>query len=333
MITCLGAIPVGGSCSSVTPLTSSGVFDSVRESAAAVAAASIQGPRAIAAMAKRSLLTKMQKLVAKKLESTYGQMKLTSITPDRRMPHLLRVTIHEVVDTVWEDVQDEVLRMFEKMMRSETEEIDDDAEDRPHRNPVSFPPSPPSSPPEDSADAALKRTPKPKVQVPPGRPPQPRPPPLPLPPPEVQEVPVLPEEEMVSQALDGRTILHQGSVRDTVQNLAVGAMPLVSMSGTMPRSSGHDRGTMRIVLVSARGLKAADSNGLSDPYCQLSMGRQRKTSTTIKKSLNPIWKEEFQFKGEIAKLGSKLLLRMYDYDLVGFDDAIGNAEVIATDRH
>jgi len=374
VITCLGAIPVGGSCSSVTLLKTSGVFDSVRESAAA-AAASIQGPRAIAAMAKRSLLTKMQKLVAKKLESTYGQMKLTSITPDRRMPHLLRVTIHEVADTVWEDVQDEAMRMFEKMMRSETEEIDDDAEDRPHRNPVSSPPSPPSSPPEDSSDAASMQTPKPKVQLPPGRPPQPRPPlplpghvcmhvlttapqtrpaPLPLPPPEVQEVPVLPEVEMAlhakgrnglacmqdvpevetaSQAPDGRPMVRQGSVREEVQNFAAGTMPLASVAGAMHRSLGHDRGTMRIVLVSARGLKAADSNGLSDPYCMLSMGRHRKTSTTIKKTLNPKWNEEFQFKGEIAKLGSKLLLRMYDYDLVGFDDALGNAEVIATDRH
>ena len=143
----------------------------------------------------------------------------------------------------------------------------------------------------------------------------------------------VPEVETASQAPDGRPMVRQGSVREEVQNFAAGTMPLASVAGAMHRSLGHDRGTMRIVLVSARGLKAADSNGLSDPYCMLSMGRHRKTSTTIKKTLNPKWNEEFQFKGEIAKLGSKLLLRMYDYDLVGFDDALGNAEVIATDRH
>ena len=46
-------------------------------------------------------------------------------------------------------------------------------------------------------------------------------------------------------------------------------------------------GTLRITLSHAVGLKSMDSNGFSDPYVKLSLGRHKEKSKTIKKTLNP----------------------------------------------
>jgi hypothetical protein len=46
-------------------------------------------------------------------------------------------------------------------------------------------------------------------------------------------------------------------------------------------------GTLRITLSHALGLKSMDSNGFSDPYVKLSLGKHHVKSKTIKKTLNP----------------------------------------------
>ena len=57
-----------------------------------------------------------------------------------------------------------------------------------------------------------------------------------------------------------------------------------------------------MTLERAAGLKAADRNGASDPYCKLSLCGQSHKSATVKRSLNPRWDQQFQFKGELREL-------------------------------
>eukprot|EP00966_Prymnesium_polylepis_P294252 6795609-Prymnesium_polylepis.1 len=56
-----------------------------------------------------------------------------------------------------------------------------------------------------------------------------------------------------------------------------------------------ERGVVRVTLVRAEGLKAADSGGTSDPYVEVQLGKMKRTSRVIKKTLEPKWNEMLEF--------------------------------------
>lgn len=73
---------------------------------------------------------------------------------------------------------------------------------------------------------------------------------------------------------------------------------------------------LRVTIVKARNLPAADVNGKSDPLCIWQIaGRSRSKSRTrhIDKELNPVWNEEFDDK-YTYKVGDNLEFTVYDYD-------------------
>ena len=55
------------------------------------------------------------------------------------------------------------------------------------------------------------------------------------------------------------------------------------------------QGAVLIHLKGAKGLPAADSNGLSDPYAVLKLGKESKKSMIQYDTLNPMWNEKFEF--------------------------------------
>ena len=61
---------------------------------------------------KRAVLTKMQSLVDKRMGSVYLQSIKPGLTADRRVPWLLRVATHDLVDEVWENVRVEVRELL-----------------------------------------------------------------------------------------------------------------------------------------------------------------------------------------------------------------------------
>lgn len=87
-------------------------------------------------------------------------------------------------------------------------------------------------------------------------------------------------------------------------------------------------GTMNVCLVRASGLKAADSNGLSDPYVKLTISGLTQKSKIVKKNLNPSYDETFQFHGvfnELIKVPMQVIV--LDHDVMNFDDMLGIASV------
>ena len=52
---------------------------------------------------------------------------------------------------------------------------------------------------------------------------------------------------------------------------------------------------LHLHLHGARGLRAADANGLSDPYCLVEVGRSCAATRVVFKSLQPEWEESFRF--------------------------------------
>ena len=83
-----------------------------------------------------------------------------------------------------------------------------------------------------------------------------------------------------------------------------------------------------VTLISGHGLQAADSNGKSDPYAKLHLGKHSHTSHTKYKTLDPEWGEEFFWKGKKGPLLAKpLRIQLYDHDMISFDDPLGGVNI------
>ncbi|KAJ7558764.1 hypothetical protein O6H91_04G054800 [Diphasiastrum complanatum] len=91
---------------------------------------------------------------------------------------------------------------------------------------------------------------------------------------------------------------------------------------------------LQVQVMEARGLASRDSNGFSDPYVRLQLGRTKTKTKVVQKSLNPSWYEEFLFKLEDLK--SELLISVWDEDSFT-DDFLGQiklpvAQVLNSDK-
>jgi Ca2+-dependent lipid-binding protein len=88
-----------------------------------------------------------------------------------------------------------------------------------------------------------------------------------------------------------------------------------------PRRAGShdslaDRVRVRVSLMNATGLLAADKNGLSDPYCKLQCIKDKFSSRVCKKTLDPVWEQDFQFKGNKDELlASPIKFELFDKDV------------------
>ena len=93
-------------------------------------------------------------------------------------------------------------------------------------------------------------------------------------------------------------------------------------------------GTLYVQLISATGLVAADSNGLSDPYCKLDLGGQRQRSRKLYETLDPVWHNEiFTFAGVLGQVVNEpLKVSVWDFDLSSVDDMLGEAEIELADH-
>ena len=84
--------------------------------------------------------------------------------------------------------------------------------------------------------------------------------------------------------------------------------------------------TLFVKVSQAFNLKSVDSNGLSDPYCILKIGNQKRTTSIIPECLNPIWDEYFIF--ELNSLFfDVLIIDCMDKDKLSKDDLIGRAKI------
>ena len=77
------------------------------------------------------------------------------------------------------------------------------------------------------------------------------------------------------------------------------------------------------------GLRAADRNGKSDPYVVAHLGsKHKKKSRVVKKTLDPEWDEVLEFDGTLRDfLAQPLLLKVYDWDRLSFNDLLGEVSV------
>ncbi|XP_032873183.1 multiple C2 and transmembrane domain-containing protein 1 isoform X1 [Amblyraja radiata] len=86
------------------------------------------------------------------------------------------------------------------------------------------------------------------------------------------------------------------------------------------------RGVATVTLIEGKDLKSMDPNGLSDPYIKFKMGCQKYKSKVILKTLNPHWREQFDFlltneKSDIIEI------TVWDKDAIKKDDFIGRCQI------
>ena len=82
--------------------------------------------------------------------------------------------------------------------------------------------------------------------------------------------------------------------------------------------------------IRAKGVKGADKGGKSsDPYLEVTVGKEKKKTPHIKETLNPVWTGvELTFGGEVQNLEtiSRVDMQLFDKDIT-VDDKIGTCSV------
>lgn len=94
-----------------------------------------------------------------------------------------------------------------------------------------------------------------------------------------------------------------------------------------PSESFNNQGTLRVDVLDADDLPAADRNGFSDPYCKFILNDKEVYKTkTQKKTLHPAWNEFFEVPVR-SRTAAQFEVKVYDWDFGDKADFLGKAAI------
>ena len=94
-----------------------------------------------------------------------------------------------------------------------------------------------------------------------------------------------------------------------------------------PSESINNMGNLRVDILDADDLPAADRNGFSDPYCKFNLnGKEIYKTKTQKKTLHPAWNEYFECPVK-SRTAAIFKLAVFDWDMGDKDDLLGEATI------
>ncbi|XP_072521359.1 multiple C2 and transmembrane domain-containing protein 1 isoform X4 [Salminus brasiliensis] len=129
--------------------------------------------------------------------------------------------------------------------------------------------------------------------------------------------PHYPDHDLGSLELAVTLTPKEGDLRETHQSVRL---------SDVYRKAQLWRGIVSISLIEGRDLQPMDANGLSDPYVKFRMGHQKYKSKTINKTLNPQWREQFDFH-LYDEQGGFIDITVWDKDAGKRDDFMGRCQV------
>ncbi|XP_058492113.1 multiple C2 and transmembrane domain-containing protein 1 isoform X4 [Solea solea] len=129
--------------------------------------------------------------------------------------------------------------------------------------------------------------------------------------------PQYPEHNLGTLDLGVTLTPKEGDFRDAYQSMRL---------SDVHRKAQLWRGIVSISLIEGRGLQPMDANGLSDPYVKFRMGHQKYKSKTMPKTLNPQWREQFDFH-LYEEQGGFVDITVWDKDAGKKDDFMGRCTV------
>ena len=85
-------------------------------------------------------------------------------------------------------------------------------------------------------------------------------------------------------------------------------------------------GVVHVLLVQARGVSAMDGGTSSDPYCKVSLGKEKARTKVINNTLNPKWREAMDLFW-YEELDDFIDIALFDHDVGGKDDRMGRVAI------
>uniref|UniRef100_A0A8C3RFP9 Otoferlin n=1 Tax=Cyanoderma ruficeps TaxID=181631 RepID=A0A8C3RFP9_9PASS len=139
------------------------------------------------------------------------------------------------------------------------------------------------------------------------------------------------EEERIVGRFKGSMCVYKVPLPDDVTKEA-GYDPTLGMFQGIP-SNDPINVLVRVYVVRATDLHPADINGKADPYIAIKLGKTdiKDKENYISKQLNPVFGKSFDIEATFP-MESMLTVAVYDWDLVGTDDLIGETKIDLENR-
>ena len=133
--------------------------------------------------------------------------------------------------------------------------------------------------------------------------------------------------DTLKQCLNNPTVLKMKDEEGRVYSIKVSLKYVPVKMQLDPSESINNMGNLRVDILDAQGLPAADSNGKSDPYCKFELNGQEVFKTkTQKKTLNPAWNETFEVP-ITSRTAAVFKATVWDWDFADKPDYLGGATI------